>query len=142
MKKSPFFPAVLLLCLTLFACLVSPSAAHADTTVTFEAIAPTMYESGQSIGTDDTISYFVYCGTVQGVYTIAFNMTSDFVASGGENINVGLCATSPGTYYFVATAYSFLHQTESIYSNEVNRTFSTQDFTQIPMSPFITSVSP
>lgn len=132
----------LLLFIFLAASAMFSTSANADTTVNFEATAPTMYESGQSIGSDDTLSYFVYCGTVSGVYTIAFNMTNDFVNNGGERISVSLCATSPGTYYFVATAYSFLYQTESIYSNEVNITFSTQDFAQIPMSPFITSVSP
>lgn len=133
MKKLLLLPLVLLFFFS--------SNAMADQTATFTAIAPTLYENGSSIGTDDTLSYFIYCGTDTGVYSIAFNMTDAFVA-GGENIDVSLCVPSPGTYYFVATAYSFLHQAESVYSNQVIKTFTTEDFVQIPMAPTVLSVAP
>lgn len=133
----------LILCFTLFfACVLLSVPASANPTTNFTAIAPTLYENGDNIGPDDSLSYFLYCGTVSGVYTVAFNMTQDFVSNGGEDIDTSLCASSPGTYYFVATAYSFLHKTESMYSSEVNTTYTTQNFSKIPMSPQITSVSP
>ncbi len=116
--------------------------AYADNlTATFTARAPLTYEDGMNIGSDDTLSYFLYCGEVSGDYNIALNVTTDLV-EGGEEVSVSLCVTTPGTYYFVGTAYSFLYKTESVYSNEITKTFIAQDFTHIPNPPTILSVSP
>ena len=134
MKKLLLLPIALLF-------LFPFSAVAANTSAFFSATAPTLYEDGATIGTDDTLSYFLYCGTTSGVYNIAFNVTTDLV-NGGENIGVGLCVSSPGTYYFVATAYSFLHQSESQYSNVANKTFTSDDFAHIPMAPTLLSISP
>lgn len=115
--------------------------AVADTSATFTATATVLYEDGSAIPASDPISYFLYCGTTQGNYNIALNVTTDLV-NGGENVNVSLCVPSPGTYYFVATAYSFTHQTESVYSNEVSKIFIAADFEHIPMAPTILAISP
>ncbi len=130
---------LLALALLVFLSVCSP--AYADTNATFSATAPTQYEDGSIIGTDDTLSYFLYCGTSQGNYNIALNVTTELV-NGGQSVDVSLCVPSPGTYYFVATAYSFLYKTESTYSNESSKIFITDDFDHIPMPPIILSISP
>lgn len=112
-----------------------------DTTAVFSATAPTLYEDGDPIGLDDTLSYFLYCGTSSGDYTAALNVTADLV-NGGETIDVGPCVSSPGTYYFVATAYSFLYKSESVYSNETSKLFIAADFDHIPMAPTFLSINP
>lgn len=136
MKKLLLFPAILI---ALF--LFPFSTANADTLVNFSASAPVLYEDGTAIGASDTLSYFMYCGDIQGSYGIALNVTTDLV-NGGDDVDVSLCVSGPGTYYFVVTAYSFLYRTESIYSNEVTRAFVSADFDHIPMAPTILSISP
>lgn len=134
MKKLLLLPVALLFLFPL-------SVMAGNTTADFSATAPTLYEDGTTIGIDDTLSYFLYCGTTSGTYNIALNVTTALV-SGGENVSVALCVPSPGTYYFVATAYSFLYQTESVFSNETSKVFVSDDFDHIPMAPTILSVSP
>ena len=87
MRKLLLLPIALLFLVPFFA-------VAADTSAFFSATAPVIYEDGSAIGPDDTLSYFLYCGTTSGTYTIAFNITPDLV-NGGENIGVGLCVSSP-----------------------------------------------
>ena len=135
MKKLLFLPVLLLFCFPF------SSAEAANTSANFSASAPTLYVDGTTIGVDDTLSYFMYCGTSPGVYNIALNVTTDLV-NGGEDVSVALCVPTPGTYYFVVTAYSFLYQSESSYSNEVSKVFIAADFDHIPMAPTILVISP
>ena len=107
----------------------------------FSASAPTQYEDGTDIGSDDPLDYYLYCGESPGVYTVIFPMTQLFV-NGGEDINVGLCVTKAGTYYFAATAFSTLYQEESVHSNEATKIYTDQDFVNVPMAPVLISVGP
>lgn len=135
MKKLSFLPLILLLLIPF------DNVEAADTTSFFTATAPTMYEDGTLFDPGEVISYFMYCGTTPGTYNVAINIT-DQIVNGGENVVVGLCVTTPGTYYFVATAFSFLYNTESVFSNETSRSYIAADFEHIPMAPEILFVAP
>lgn len=129
------------LVLTLVLASVSTSAYAGEVLTFFSATAPTQYEDGNYIGPDDEIQYMIYCGLNSGVYTAGISTTEAFV-NGGEDLDVGFCVTSIGTYYFAATSWSVLHGTESIKSNEVTRTYIVDDLPGTPMAPVLLSVGP
>ena len=118
-----------------------PTSAFAEVLTFFSATAPTHYEDGNLIDSDDEIQYMIYCGSNSGVYSAGIPTTQAFV-NGGEDLDVSFCVTGVGTYYFAATSWSVLHGTESIKSNEVTRTYTIDDLPGTPMAPVLLSVGP
>lgn len=109
----------------------------------FFATAPTQYDDDTDIGLDDSLEYSLFCGETSGMYWMMWDI-SPLLVNGGTDVDVASCVTQPGTYYFVATAFSSLKQTRSDYSNETTKTYTEQDFidSNIPTAPVLISVGP
>lgn len=118
------------------ACLAAPAWAAPDATLS--ATAPTQYEDGTMIPTTDTLTYKVYCGSAQGNYPFVFDAPN---LDTGTTIDISACvAGSPGTYYFVATATSTVHVTESGWSNETSRVYTASDLGKTPLAPTLLTI--
>jgi len=106
---------------------------------TFTATAPTQYESGEVIPATDTLTYTVYCGDkAGGPYLSSF---PNVLLIAGTVIDVALCVNGvPGTYFFVATATSTVFASESLFSNEVIRTYSAAELGRVPNAPTLFTV--
>ena len=101
---------------------------------------PTNYENGTVIdATTDLITYNLYCGTTTGgPYTF---VTEFLGGNSAANVDVGSCINgTPGTYYFVLTSNSTLYNTESVFSNELVVTYTTQDLGLVPNAPVLLSI--
>jgi len=118
------------------ACIAAPAWAAPDATLS--ATAPTQYEDGTMIPVTDTLTYRVYCGSVSGDRTFVFD-APNLIA--GTTIDISACvAGSPGTYYFVATATSTVHVTESSFSNETTRVYTSNDLGKVPLAPTLFTI--
>lgn len=127
----------IVLLLALWATLIAvPVWAAPDATLS--ATAPTQYVDGTMIPATDTLTYKVYCGSVQGDYPFVFDVPNLDV---GTTIDISACVQgTPGTFYFTATATSTVHSTESDYSNETTRFFSSADLGKTPLAPTLFTV--
>ena len=105
----------------------------------FSWTAPIQYEDGNVIPATDIIDYRIYCGIAAGgPYPYQYVAGTTVEAA---TIDVGTCVQgSPGTYYFVATSFSTDFNTESVFSNEVNKTYSAADLGKVPLPPTLFSV--
>ena len=104
----------------------------------FTATPPTNYEDGTVIPATDLLTYSVSCGLqTGGPYTL---VTSGLGSLNSTPVDVGSCVTSPGTYYFVATATSADFVTESTFSNEIAKTYTAADLGKVPVAPILISV--
>ena len=115
---------------------IAVSAPNTDFTWT----APTNYEDGSVIPATDLLSYTIYCSnTSGGPYNSSYPAgTAESIA----NLDVGSCVQGiPGTYYFVATAYSPDYAAESQYSNEATRTYTAVELGKVPNPPVLISVN-
>jgi len=115
------------------------SIASAAPNTDFTWTAPTNYVDGQIIPATDILSYTIYCSATQGgpyndVYPAG-------IAENIANLDVGSCVQGvPGTYYFVATAFSPDFNAESAFSGEASRTYSAIDLGKVPNPPVLISV--
>lgn len=101
---------------------------------------PVNYENGQVIDpVADLITYNLYCGTTTGG---PYNFVTEFLGGNtASNVDVGSCVNGvPGTYYFVLTANSTLYNSESVFSNELSVTYTTQDLGLVPNAPVLLSI--
>jgi len=105
----------------------------------FSWTAPIQYVDGNMIPATDILTYRVYCGnTAGGPYIYSYDAGSAVEAA---TLDVGSCVQgTPGTYYFVATAYSTDFSEESAFSNEATRTYTAQDLGRVPLPPTLLSV--
>ena len=101
--------------------------------------APTNYEDGTIIPATDILSYSIYCSATQGgPYN---NIYPAGIGQSISNVDIATCVQGiPGTYYFVATTFSPDFNTESLFSNEVSRTYTAQDLGKVPNAPVLLSV--
>ena len=99
-------------------------------------IGPTQYENDFPIPAEDDLSYTLYCGiTPGGPYDVFSTLLEE---PSPINIDMGpLVMNAPGTYFCVSTATSSLHNTESVYSNEVNFTVLPADLGLRPKPPVL-----
>ena len=112
---------------------------YAAPNTTFTWTAPTNYEDGSVIPATDILSYTIYCSNTQGgPYNFSFPAGT---AESIPNLDVGACVQGvPGTYYFVATAYSPDYASESAFSGEATRTYTAIDLGKVPNPPVLVSV--
>lgn len=106
----------------------------------FSWTPPTNYENGTVIDSaTDTLTYSLYCsGTSGGPYDLlASNLTGNSI--NGQDVTSCVNGVA-GTYYYVATATSSLYNSESAFSGEASRTYTSVDLGQIPNPPTILSV--
>jgi len=115
--------------------------AFATPVPTLSATAPTQYENGEVIPVGDVLTYEVYCsGLDNGSYPFVFDAVG--LASGGATIDIAACVQGTvGTYYFVATATSTQHSTESAFSNQTIRFFGAGDLGKTPLAPTLLTIS-
>jgi len=105
---------------------------------TFTYEAPLQYEDLTLIDPVDILQYTLYCSDIEGgPYDTSWGVGLDTVIS--QDVSECVLGT-PGTYYFVVTAFSVLHDTESIFSNEVSKTYGFTELGKVPMPPTIISV--
>jgi hypothetical protein len=105
----------------------------------FSWTAPTNYEDGTIIPGTDILSYTIYCGT-----TLGGPYDFSYPAGTGETttVDVATCVQgTPGTYYFVATAFSPDFNAESAFSNEATRIYTAIDLGKVPTAPVLISVN-
>lgn len=108
------------------------------TDATVSATAPTQYVDGTMIPATDTMTYKIYCGSDSGVHPFVFDAPNLDV---GTTIDITACvAGSPGTYWFVATATSTVHVTESGDSNEISRVYTASDLGKTPLAPTLFTI--
>lgn len=121
------------------ALLLLSAAAQAVPDATLSVTAPTQYEDGTIIPTTDTLTYKVYCGDVQGgMYPFVFDAPS---LDAGTTIDVSACVQgTPGVYYFVATATSTVNVSESSFSNEASRLYTSIDLGKVPLAPTLFTI--
>lgn len=105
----------------------------------FTWTAPTQYEDGTMIPATDVLTYRIYCSsTTGGPYAFFWDVGSAVEAN---NLDVSACVQGvPGTYYFVATAFSADFATESAFSNEATKTYTNIDLGRVPLPPTLLQV--
>jgi hypothetical protein len=115
--------------------LIASAAPFSDYTWT----PPTNYENGEVIDATDIITYNLYCGSASGgPYNFVAELPS---GNSAGQVDVASCVgNTPGTYYFVLTAFSTLYATESPFSNEVSRTYTAADLGKVPNAPILLTV--
>lgn len=117
--------------------MIAP-AAFADPNVVFTWTPPVQYEDGSVIPANDPLSYNLYCGSVSGgPYSYTTQTNSDTPST--EDL-AGCVLGVPGIYYIVVTATSTTFGSESAFSNEVLRTFTTIDIGLVPLPPVLLDV--
>ena len=124
---------------SLSAVLLFIGVTYAAPNSTYTWTAPTNYEDGSVIPGTDILSYTIYCGDTQGG-PYPFN----FPAGTGTSIQVDVATCvqgTPGTYYYVATTTSPAFNTESVFSNEISRTYTAGELGKIPNAPVLVSVN-
>ena len=131
---------IVVLPLLLLGLLLVSDETQADPVSTFTASHPTQYEDGRIIPSTDVLKFTIYCGTnAVGPYPFSFSIAS---LESGASVDVSSCVLgSPGVYYFVATATSAVYGTESIFSNEVVRTYTASDLGKTPLAPTLFTIS-
>lgn len=111
--------------------------ASAEPSSTFTWVNPTQYENGEMIPITDPLSFRLYCGTISGgPYTnsVMFNTASP------SQEDMAFCVAGiPGQYFMVATTLSSNGE-ESVFSNEVSRTYTEGDLGRIPLPPTLLQV--
>lgn len=128
---------ILVVLIVLGALFLVPNVTKAVPTSTFTATEPTEYTDGTTIPVEDVLTFLVYCGGTSGSRTFSYSVPDlDSIS-----IDVGTCVQGQvGTYYFVATATSTVHGTESVYSNEITRTYIITDIPKTPNAPTLFTV--
>ncbi len=112
--------------------------AGASPVSTFTWTPPVQYEDGSFIPVDDILTFKLYCSpTSGGPYDVSWDMGT--ISTAIQDV-VDCVQGTPGTYYFVATAFSTAHQLESDYSNEVSKFYSSLELGKIPRAPQVLSV--
>ena len=125
--------------LVLWAGLTFAPMAMADPVASLSATAPTQYENGDPIPVSDVLTYKVYCGTADGGgYPYSFDAPN---LDPGTSIDIAACVQGqPGTYYFVSTATSTTHSTESVFSNQTSRVYTANDLGKVPGAPTLFTI--
>lgn len=105
------------------------------------ATAPTLYDDDTPIPSSDILAYTVWCNDLDnGMYFYSFGVVG-LTEPGGATFDISRCVKGrAGTYFFVATVWSPLKMTRSIYSNQVTRTYEIGDFGPTPRSPTLMTI--
>lgn len=112
--------------------------AYAAPISNYTGAAPTQYEDGNTIPISDVLAYRLYCSDTQGG---PYNIFYDIVDITSFSQDVATCVQGiPGTYYFVSTAISNTYSSESVYSNELFRTYTAADLGKVPLAPVLLQV--